>query len=449
MKQILCFLLLICSFNLFGQVTENPSIKRKSTADVFISKIEIFEDKTLVHMYFQAKTPKEALNDYLRQNPREADQLRRMDPFTRQMILQQLQQQMGGSTISFQPSSYLRTSDGKKYKFLGLSNIPKAPERRNVEPGKRYNFKVTFEKIPKGFELIDLIENKSDKTNDFTFWNFNGIRINNPAEDGIKKEEKSIDDEDNITETEVVVIPTEFRIFGKIKDAETEIPISAKISCEESKNSIDSLQTSKSGSYEFIIKPDSTVVLIVSAPGYKTVEENMNLKLFKNKEFFQKDIFLEKAIEIKPLIVKTEEPIKPKEEIPIIKEEKKPEIIGLPSENKAVKDAFQLDKVYFKLGEAIILPESYLQLDKLANYLKENMTLKIQIEGHSDNQGDAKLNKKLSLERAFTVREYLVAKGVNNKRIKFVGLGDSQPISSNNKEEDRKKNRRVEYRFIE
>jgi OmpA-OmpF porin, OOP family len=450
MKHIFGLLLfLIFYFPTLGQVTENPKIKRKSTIDVFISKIEILENKTLVSLYYQSKTPKEALQDYLLQNPQEAEQLRRMDPFMRQLFLQQMQQQVGGSTISFQPGSYLKTSDGKKYKFLSATNIPKAPERREVEPGKRYNFKVSFEKLPKGFELIDLIESKADKSKDFTFWNFYGIKINNPAEDGKQKVEKYTEEEqeEEIEEEAVVIVNTEFRIFGKIKDAETENTISAKISCEDAKNSIDSLQTSKSGSYEFIIKPDSTVVLIVSALGYQTHEESMNLKLFKNKEFLQKDIFLEKSIASKPEITKKEEP-KPEENPPILKNEPKP-IIGVPSENKEAKAAFKLDKVYFKLGESTILPESFEQLDKLVEYLKENSALKIQIEGHTDNQGDAKLNKKLSLERAFNVREYLVKKGVVSKRIKFAGLGDSQPISSNNKEEDRKNNRRVEYRFID
>jgi OmpA-OmpF porin, OOP family len=360
-----------------------------------------------------------------------------------------MQQQVGSSTISFQPTSYLKTSDGKKYKYLSATNIPKAPERRNVEPGKRYNFKIYFEKLPKGFELIDLIESKADKSKDFTFWNFYGILINNPAEDGKKKEEKYIEEEpENDIEESVVIVNSNFRIFGKIKDAESENTISAKISCQEDKNSIDSLQTSKSGSYEFILNSDSTVVLIVSAPGYQTHEESMNIKMFKNKEFLQKNIFLEKSIEIKPEKVKTEEPVIQKEELPVIKEDPKP-IIGIPSENKDSKAAFKLDKVYFNLGDATLLPESHEQLNKLAEYLKENKDLKIQIEGHTDNQGDAKLNKKLSLERAFTVREYLVKNGVNSKRIKFIGLGDSQPVSSNNKEENRKQNRRVEYRFIE
>jgi outer membrane protein OmpA-like peptidoglycan-associated protein len=105
--------------------------------------------------------------------------------------------------------------------------------------------------------------------------------------------------------------------------------------------------------------------------------------------------------------------------------------------------------VYFQIGESNVLPESFEQLDNLVTYLKENFNLKIQIEGHTDNQGDSKANKKLSLERAYNVREYLVSKGIAGKRIKFVGLGDVQPISANDTEESRKLNRRVEYKIID
>ena len=113
------------------------------------------------------------------------------------------------------------------------------------------------------------------------------------------------------------------------------------------------------------------------------------------------------------------------------------------------KVAFKLDKVYFNLGQANVLPDSYTQLDALADHLKENPDLKIQIEGHTDKIGDPKANKKLSLDRAYNVRQYLVNKGIAGERIKFLGLGDTMPVSKGNDEESRSKNRRVEYKIIE
>ena len=97
----------------------------------------------------------------------------------------------------------------------------------------------------------------------------------------------------------------------------------------------------------------------------------------------------------------------------------------------------------------VILENSFEQLNLLAVYLSENKGLKIQIEGHTDNQGDPTQNKKLSLERAYNVREYLVKKGIDGKRIKFVGYGDTKPVAENTSEEARKSNRRVEYKILE
>ncbi len=446
MKYFLFALLICSSFFTVAQTTVNPKIKSRSTTDVFISKIEIQNNRTVVSLYFQAKTQKESLNEFLKNNPRVAEKLRRMDPFNRQMNMQNMMMQMGGQTISFQPSSFLKSSDGKRYKFIGLSNIPKAPERLDAEPGKRYNFKVYFEKLPKGVEVIDLIENVSENEDGYSYWNFYGIKINNPVENQPKEDKKieEVEEEENLEEVEEVFVMKnpEFRISGKIKDADNQASISAKINCLNGKNNIDSLQTSKSGSYEFLISSDSTVTLIVAANGYQTHEESLNIRMFKNKESLEKDIYLEKV-----RIVKTTESAPA--DIKVEPKAKEPEIVGVPSENKEVKEAFKLDKVYFNVGEATLLAASFEQLDKLVVYLKENQNLKIQIEGHTDNQGDPKMNKQLSLDRAFNVREYLVNKGISNKRIKFVGLGDTQPINSNNKEEDRKQNRRVEYRFID
>lgn len=432
MKQVLFIIFLLVNLGVDAQVTSNPKIKKKSTKDVFINKVEITEDRTVFSMQFVAKTAKETLEDYLKDNPKEKERLQNMNPMMRNMILQQFLQQENNSTISFQPTSYLRTSDGKKYKFIKATDIPTAPNRKDAEPGKKYFFKVYFEKIPKGFEIIDLIEHDSDRADNFTYWNFFGINVNNP--------------DANAKPKALAVAPKEeeedakdFKLFGKVIDAVTNKPISAKIICYEAKTLqiIDSVQTSKSGSYEFMIAAKEVLCKISSA-GYDAMEESFDVGAFLKKGNFQKDLFLE------PVSQPQQKPVvQPKADV---KEEPK-ESIGVPVNPE--KSVFKLDKVYFKIGESNVLSESFEQLDNLANYLKQNASLKIQIEGHTDNQGDSKANKKLSLERAFNVREYLLSKGIAGNRIKFVGLGDTQPISANDTEENRKLNRRVEYKIID
>jgi OOP family OmpA-OmpF porin len=433
MKQVLILFFLLLNLGANAQVTTDPKIKKKSTKDVFINKIEITDNQTIFSMQFLAKTPKETIKEYLDENPENKKQLQNMDSFMRDLYLQQLMNQIGNSTISFQPNSYLRTSDGKKYKFIKATEIPVAPNRKDVEGGKKYFFKVYFEKLPKGFEVIDLIEHDSDKEDSFTYWNFFGISIINP--DGQPKAlaaKPKIDEE----------LSEDFRLYGKVIDAISNKPISSKIICINLKTNkvIDSVRTSKSGSYEFLVN-DTEVLYKISSEGYENMEESFDVGAFLSKGSFQKDIYVEPILSNQ----KKDNNEKVIEEKVAEKNSESPEI-GVRVDKES--DSFKLDKVYFDLGDSRVLPESFEQLDKLATYLKENVAYKIQIEGHTDNKGDAIANKKLSLERAFNVREYLVAKGIDGKRIKFVGMGDSHPIASNNDEESRKLNRRVEYKLI-
>lgn len=429
------FLFISFFFSMLGataQITPNPKINKKSTKDVFINKIEITESNTVVYMQFLAKTSKELLKDYFEENPKEKEKFNEMNVMMRNFLLQQMMQESGGSTISIQSGSYLKTEDGKKFKFLKAQDIPVAPERQNIEQGKKYFFKVYFEKLPKGYKVIDFVESSSDKDEGFTFWNFSGISINNPAEGEVFS---------NLDKNLEIESQEEFRLFGKVLDAITEKPISAKIICLNSKSKaiLDSIQTSKSGSYEFMLMGNDFEYK-VTAEGYDGLEEGFGISAIKSKGSLQKDIYLEPNKKAKINVVQ----IEGLKDLPNANTETR---IGEVVENE--KKAFKLDKVYFNVGEDKILDESFEQLNALANYLRENRTLNIQIEGHTDNQGDSKQNKKLSLDRAYNVREYLIKKGIEGKRIKFVGYGDSKPVSENSSEEARKQNRRVEYKILE
>ena len=74
----------------------------------------------------------------------------------------------------------------------------------------------------------------------------------------------------------------------------------------------------------------------------------------------------------------------------------------------------------------------------------ENATLKISVEGHTDNVGNATLNRILSENRAKAVMNYLVTKGINTTRLTSKGWGQTKPIADNSTEEGKAKNRRVE-----
>jgi outer membrane protein OmpA-like peptidoglycan-associated protein len=74
--------------------------------------------------------------------------------------------------------------------------------------------------------------------------------------------------------------------------------------------------------------------------------------------------------------------------------------------------------------------------------------MKIEIHGHTDNTGDEAKNQKISENRAKAVREYIISKNIEPKRISYKGFGSKQPIKLNNTEEGRKKNRRVEFLIL-
>ena len=82
--------------------------------------------------------------------------------------------------------------------------------------------------------------------------------------------------------------------------------------------------------------------------------------------------------------------------------------------------------------------------------MKKNPSIKIEIHGHTDNVGNDKANLSLSTDRAFTVRDLLLAKGIEESRlIAFKGFGSAQPIADNTTETGRAKNRRTEFVIVE
>jgi outer membrane protein OmpA-like peptidoglycan-associated protein len=103
--------------------------------------------------------------------------------------------------------------------------------------------------------------------------------------------------------------------------------------------------------------------------------------------------------------------------------------------------------VSFDPGKSYMLPESFSELNKTAQYLFRHPNFVIQINGHSDNSGSPRRNQRLSEERARSVFEYLINKGVQNKMY-YKGFGDTMPVGDNNTDEGKAKNRRVEIEIL-
>lgn len=108
----------------------------------------------------------------------------------------------------------------------------------------------------------------------------------------------------------------------------------------------------------------------------------------------------------------------------------------------------RLQHLIFPQGKANIDPKSFGELDEVAQMMKENSKMVIQLEGHTDNQGSAKANMKLSEERVEAVKKYLVSKGIGKDRVKTKAMGGSEPLSNEMTQQARASNRRVEMRVL-
>lgn len=123
---------------------------------------------------------------------------------------------------------------------------------------------------------------------------------------------------------------------------------------------------------------------------------------------------------------------------------------GCPLLNEAIikKIAYSAKNIFFATGSSKLLSKSFKPLSEVAKILKEDMNLKLDIEGHTDNSGKPEKNQVLSENRAKAVLDYLKVKGgVDENRLASAGYGDTKPIASNKTTKGKAQNRRVELKL--
>lgn len=108
---------------------------------------------------------------------------------------------------------------------------------------------------------------------------------------------------------------------------------------------------------------------------------------------------------------------------------------------------YTLKDVFFDAGKATLRPNSFTELNELAEFMSLKKNVSIEVAGHTDNVGAKEGNQKLSEERANVVRNYLIKKGIAADRVTAKGYGDTQPVASNETETGKQKNRRTEVRI--
>jgi outer membrane protein OmpA-like peptidoglycan-associated protein len=123
-------------------------------------------------------------------------------------------------------------------------------------------------------------------------------------------------------------------------------------------------------------------------------------------------------------------------------------VINLPMKPIEVGQTVSLKTILFEKGTSVLTAESFPELERFGDLLVKNPSLQIELQGHTSNEGDPAKNMTLSEERVKEIKKYLVSKGVLGDQIRTRAFGAQKPIAPNDTEENRKKNRRVEFLIL-
>lgn len=236
--------------------------------------------------------------------------------------------------------------------------------------------------------------------------NYGDIRINTPVSTDSVPPAIAAPPADTLVQIEVIT-RTEFdsliRVYGRITDTKTGEPITATLFFENSDSQIKTQTIA--GNYTLKILSTASYDIKIDAPGFVSSLEKLDVNTYEMKE-------LEMNFKLQPIEIGT---------------------------------TVTLKNVLFMQSKPELLPASYPELDLVVQFMKENPHLEIELAGHTDNRGSFRQLMTLSQQRVNKVKSYLVSKGISAKRIVGKGYGGSKPIASNDTEETRMLNRRVEF----
>jgi len=203
-------------------------------------------------------------------------------------------------------------------------------------------------------------------------------------------------------------------VSGNVYNIKTKQPISASLIYETLPDGIvagNGISGATDGAFKFVLPYDKNYSIRASADHYFAISENLNLDSLVKAGYreIHKDLYLA-PIEIGQVV--------------------------------------RLNNVFFDFDKFNLRSESFVELDRVVQLLKENPGIEIEMSAHTDSKGADDYNYRLSDDRARSVREYIVSKGIDEKRIVSQGYGETKPVSTNETDEGRQLNRRVEFKII-
>jgi len=203
-------------------------------------------------------------------------------------------------------------------------------------------------------------------------------------------------------------------VSGNVYNIKTKQPVSASLIYETLPDGVvagNGISGATDGAFKFVLPYDKNYSIRASADHYFAISENLNLDSLVKAGYreIHKDLYLA-PIEIGQVV--------------------------------------RLNNVFFDFDKYNLRNESFVELDRVVQLLKENPGIEIEMSAHTDSKGADDYNYRLSDDRARSVREYIVSKGIDEKRIVSQGYGETKPVSTNETEEGRQLNRRVEFKII-
>lgn len=200
-------------------------------------------------------------------------------------------------------------------------------------------------------------------------------------------------------------------VKGKVFDVKTGkgLPSAVELIDNSNQKVVTNLQTDETGNYFITLPVGKDYTFAVNRKGYLFFSELFALSKSAADSTYNKDIPL-KPIQLNASLV--------------------------------------LKNIFFEINSAQLQHISLIEIDKLLQLMTDNPTVKVQVNGYTDNIGTPADNLKLSANRAKSVMDYLVNKGIDSKRLLYKGFGEAKPVADNNTEAGRAQNRRTEFVIV-
>ncbi|HEU4469660.1 MAG TPA: OmpA family protein [Flavisolibacter sp.] len=203
-------------------------------------------------------------------------------------------------------------------------------------------------------------------------------------------------------------------VKGNVYNAKTKQPLSASLIYETLPDGTEAgngISSPSDGSFKMVLPYDKNYSIRATADKFFAISENLNLDSLVKAGYkeIHKDLYL----------------------VPI-----------------EIGQIVRLNNVFFDFDKWDLRPESFVELDRVVKLLKENPSIEIEMSAHTDSRGSDEYNFKLSDNRARSVMEYILSKGIASNRITSKGYGETMPVVPNDTDENRQLNRRVEFKIM-